>query len=99
MTQAYGGPKQKIRNSTTGRAMVAKGMEVLAYQEQHHDDELVAADSQVVDSLELLLRDIRRVPLLGPDEQIALARRVKVGDSHAKQQMVTANLRLVVSIA
>jgi RNA polymerase primary sigma factor len=79
--------------------MVAKGMEVLAYQEQHHDDELLAADAQVVDSLELLLRDIRRVPLLGPDEQIALARRVKVGDSHAKQQMVTANLRLVVSIA
>jgi len=76
-------------------------MEVLELeQQQHHgDDESVDPDLQVLDALQLLLRDIRSVPLLGPEQQIALARRVALGDSVAKQEMVTANLRLVVSIA
>ncbi|MDP8907694.1 MAG: sigma-70 family RNA polymerase sigma factor, partial [Chloroflexota bacterium] len=47
----------------------------------------------------MLLRDIRRVALLSAEEEVALARRVALGDLHAKQRMIAANLRLVVSIA
>ncbi|HEV2059030.1 MAG TPA: sigma-70 family RNA polymerase sigma factor [Solirubrobacteraceae bacterium] len=49
--------------------------------------------------MDLLLRDIRAIALLRPEEEIDLARRVARGDVCAKQRMVAANLRLVVSIA
>jgi RNA polymerase primary sigma factor len=52
-----------------------------------------------LDSLRLYLRAIGRVPLLSSGEEILLARRIERGDITAKQQMVEANLRLVVSIA
>jgi RNA polymerase primary sigma factor len=52
-----------------------------------------------LDSLRLYLRDIGRVPLLSAAEEVALAKRIEAGDMIAKQRMVEANLRLVVSIA
>jgi RNA polymerase primary sigma factor len=52
-----------------------------------------------LDSLRLYLRSIGRVPLLTATEEVALARRIERGDMAAKQHMVEANLRLVVSIA
>ncbi|GAC1437221.1 MAG: RNA polymerase sigma factor RpoD [Solirubrobacteraceae bacterium] len=52
-----------------------------------------------LDSLRLYLRSIGRVSLLTASEEVALAKRIERGDMHAKQQMVEANLRLVVSIA
>jgi RNA polymerase primary sigma factor len=52
-----------------------------------------------LDSLRLYLRSIGRVPLLRAEEEIALAKRIERGDMAAKQHMVEANLRLVVSIA
>ena len=52
-----------------------------------------------LDSLRLYLRSIGRVPLLSADEEVALAKRIERGDVAAKQHMVEANLRLVVSIA
>ncbi|MGA2469642.1 MAG: sigma-70 family RNA polymerase sigma factor [Solirubrobacteraceae bacterium] len=52
-----------------------------------------------LDSLRLYLREIGRVALLTAAEEIALAKRIERGDGLAKQQMVEANLRLVVSIA
>jgi RNA polymerase primary sigma factor len=52
-----------------------------------------------LDSLRLYLRSIGRVPLLSADEEVALAKRIERGDINAKQHMVEANLRLVVSIA
>ncbi|HWC25926.1 MAG TPA: sigma-70 family RNA polymerase sigma factor [Solirubrobacteraceae bacterium] len=59
------------------------------------------ADHEAPDALalNLLLRDIRGVALLRPEEEISLAERVARGDLDAKQRMVAANLRLVVSIA
>jgi RNA polymerase primary sigma factor len=52
-----------------------------------------------VDSLRLYLRSIGRVPLLNAAEEVCLAKRIERGDMAAKQHMVEANLRLVVSIA
>jgi len=52
-----------------------------------------------LDSLRLYLRSIGRVDLLTADQEVALARRIERGDMAAKQQMIEANLRLVVSIA
>jgi RNA polymerase primary sigma factor len=52
-----------------------------------------------LDSLRLYLRAIGRVSLLTAEQEVTLARRIERGDMQAKQQMIEANLRLVVSIA
>ena len=52
-----------------------------------------------LDSLRLYLRSIRKAQLLTADREVELARRIERGDLVAKQEMVEANLRLVVSIA
>jgi RNA polymerase primary sigma factor len=51
------------------------------------------------DSLQLFLKDIGKVPLLTAAQEVELAKRIERGDHRAKQNMVSANLRLVVSIA
>jgi RNA polymerase primary sigma factor len=47
----------------------------------------------------LYLREIGQTPLLTPKEEVELARRIKRGDKKAREQMIKANLRLVVKIA
>ena len=51
------------------------------------------------DSVQMYLREIGRVSFLTADEEKELARRIEMGDQEAKQKLLTANLRLVVSIA
>jgi RNA polymerase primary sigma factor len=51
------------------------------------------------DSLQLFLTDIGKVDLLTAAQEVELAKRIERGDHRAKQEMVEANLRLVVSIA
>jgi RNA polymerase primary sigma factor len=52
-----------------------------------------------LDSLRLYLRAIGKVPLLTADQEVSLAKLIERGDMNAKQHMIEANLRLVVSIA
>ena len=52
-----------------------------------------------LDSLRIYLRSIGRVPLLSAEEEVALSKRIERGDVTAKQHMIEANLRLVVSIS
>ena len=52
-----------------------------------------------VDALQLFLKDIGKVELLTAAQEVELAKRIERGDHSAKQAMVEANLRLVVSIA
>jgi RNA polymerase primary sigma factor len=58
-----------------------------------------AGPSPLQDSLQAFLTDIGKVDLLTVAQEVALAKRIERGDHHAKQEMVEANLRLVVSIA
>jgi RNA polymerase primary sigma factor len=58
-----------------------------------------AAKEVSTDALQLFLKDIGRVPLLTGAQEVELAKRIERGDHTAKQAMVEANLRLVVSIA
>lgn len=51
------------------------------------------------DSFDIYLREIGQTPLLTPQEELDLARRVQAGDPEAREQMIKANLRLVVKIA
>jgi RNA polymerase primary sigma factor len=61
-----------------------------------NDTALAAATT---DTLQLFLNEIGRHRLLTPDEEIDLAKRIERGDLAAKERMINANLRLVVSIA
>ncbi|MBQ8502983.1 MAG: RNA polymerase sigma factor RpoD [Clostridia bacterium] len=62
---------------------------------------MVAADAKSVidDPVKVYLKDIGRVPLLSPEEEIDLAIRIANNDKEAKEILTKANLRLVVSIA
>ncbi len=59
----------------------------------------VALASATTDALQLFLNEIGRHRLLTPAEEIDLAKRIERGDLAAKERMINANLRLVVSIA
>ena len=64
------------------------------------DDDEAGGETLVVDDpVKVYLKEIGRVPLLSPDEEVELARRIMDGDESAKQRLSEANLRLVVSIA
>ncbi len=60
---------------------------------------MTARVSPQIDGLQLFLKDIGKVELLTAAEEVELAKRIERGDHRAKQEMVEANLRLVVSIA
>ena len=92
-----------------GRAATSEAARVEAVAEARQsstEEQAAAKKAQVdltvepsLDSLRLYLRSIGRVPLLTADEEVSLAKRIERGDMEAKQHMVEAYLRLVVSIA
>ena len=59
----------------------------------------LAAEFNLDDPVRMYLKEIGQVPLLSPEEEQELARRVAEGDQSAKNKLAEANLRLVVSIA
>lgn len=69
--------------------------------EKKEKKELVASsdNDRVYDSVRMYLKEIGKVPLLSRDEEVEVAKRIENGDESAKDELATANLRLVVSIA
>ncbi len=54
---------------------------------------------RIDDPVRMYLKEIGKVPLLLPDEEIEIAKRIELGDEMAKSRLIESNLRLVVSIA
>ena len=69
--------------------------------EHDEDDEsLLSVDGiNIDDPVKVYLKEIGRVPLLNPEEEVELAERMAKGDPAARKRLSEANLRLVVSIA
>ena len=68
--------------------------------DEEDDAEVPAVESVAIDDpVKVYLKEIGRVPLLSPEEEIDLAIRISEGDESAKKRLSEANLRLVVSIA
>ena len=74
-------------------------IEVVQAEEDDAVTEEVEAQEVSTDALQLFLKDVGRVDLLTAAQEVELAKRIERGDHRAKQEMVEANLRLVVSIA
>lgn len=73
-------------------------------KEDEEEEEVTLTDQVYLDdiaddSVRLYLREIGKIPLLKPDEELKLAYQVKAGEKRAKDKMAEANMRLVVSIA
>ena len=92
-------PDGRIARSEGGsvEANAAQAAEPQPDQQKKVEVDLTVEPS--LDSLRLYLRSIGRVNLLTAEQEVLLARRIERGDMRAKQQMIEANLRLVVSIA
>lgn len=74
----------------------------VAEQNTSKNDQLIQkimSEVNIDDSVKMYLKDIGRVPLLSADEELELARLMGEGDVDAKNRLINANLRLVVSIA
>jgi RNA polymerase primary sigma factor len=65
----------------------------------HPGHKTVVLEADGDSSVRLYLREIGRIPLLPHPEQLALACRMRLGDDDAREQLIKANLRLVVRIA
>ncbi len=63
------------------------------------DTETISEGLALTDPVRIYLKEIGRVPLLSQEEEQALAQRIEQGDKEAKNQMIEANLRLVVAVA
>src|SRR5690348_12825621 len=75
-------------------------IEVVDGSEQEERPAVTTQTREVTtDSLQLFLKDIGKVDLLTAAQEVVLAKRIERGEHRAKQAMVEANLRLVVSIA
>ncbi|MBQ7874624.1 MAG: RNA polymerase sigma factor RpoD [Oscillospiraceae bacterium] len=63
------------------------------------EDGTIIEGINIDDPVKVYLKEIGRVPLLTPDEEVELAVRMSEGDPYARKRLSEANLRLVVSIA
>ena len=68
-------------------------------EEEINDTDALVDSFSTDDPVRMYLKEIGKVPLLTPEEEIELATRMSQGDEEAKHRMTEANLRLVVSIA
>ncbi|MBE0466725.1 MAG: sigma-70 family RNA polymerase sigma factor, partial [Candidatus Desulforudis sp.] len=70
-----------------------------APEEEAEAEIAVPEGIDIDDPVRMYLKEIGRIPLLTPDEEVTLAKAMEAGDEEAKRRLIEANLRLVVSIA
>src|SRR3954454_3020210 len=113
ITRTAAGGESMIGREDDGAVAVGDEREVLARDEPdpsevyraalddlpEADEEPLEAGEMSTDSLQLFLKDVGQVDLLTAAQEVELAKRIERGDDRAKQEMIEANLRLVVSIA
>jgi len=85
------------------------GIDIIGEQEEEVEDTQLNEEEEtdlglpegisIDDPVRMYLKEIGKVPLLTPEEEIELAKRMEQGDPEAKRRLAEANLRLVVSIA
>lgn len=63
------------------------------------DDSEITKDININDPVRMYLKEIGRISLLSPEEELELSEKVAAGDEEAKNKLAESNLRLVVSIA
>ena len=68
-------------------------------EKKKEEGSILHSDNSPLDSVQMYLREIGRVPFLTASQEKELARRIEKGDKEAKRKLARANLRLVVSIA
>ncbi len=78
---------------------IEQEMKKIEISEEDLEDLSVPEGINVDDHVRMYLKEIGKVPLLSPDEEIEYARLMSEGDEEAKKKLTEANLRLVVSIA
>ncbi len=78
-------------------------IKILKTDTEENDDDImdvgISGFAVVDDPVKMYLKDIGKVPLLSPEEEIELAKKILDGDEEAKSRLCQSNLRLVVSIA
>jgi len=98
------------RMEAAGIAIIEQKEGILGRQKEHRQilQDLHSTDERrgkadpfdlTADSIQMYLREIGKIPLLTADEEVALAKRKEKNDKEAEKALITANLRLVVSIA
>ena len=84
------------------------GVEIVSSELVEESDELINGDqgtsqddiqTSITDSFRLYMNDVSKYPILTPEQEIELFKRVEAGDEEAKDLFIKSNLRLVVSIA
>ena len=72
------------------------GIKILEYEDEVQYE---YESDEVEDVVKAYLKEIGKIPLLRPEEEIELAKRILIGDKKAREELIKANLRLVVSVA
>ncbi len=74
--------------------------DIETYESAENMEQILAQEGLAIDDpVKMYLKEIGKVPLLDPEREQELSKRMSEGDEAAKQELVEANLRLVVSIA
>lgn len=90
-------PETNIRPGTAQAARIQAPRQVASYEDEA--DDIRDLPSSERSPLKLYLQEIGKIPLITPEKEVELARRIQKGDEKARNDMVKANLRLVVKIA
>lgn len=83
--------KKEVKDKDDKRAKVWK---ISFYEKKYYVN-----DQQYDDFIKLYFNDISKIPLLSPEEEKDLSKRIKQGEDFAKKKLIESNLRLVISIA